>query len=118
MTNHEILQINYGASKEEIKKAFHRLALIHHPDKGGDVKKFIQIKDAYEVLMNQSEEPRIRITYQKEATTVSWDNWTVSNNTNIRYQSMSQKDLEELLRQRQETLNELVRKMNQGGFRI
>lgn len=50
---HDTLQIKPGASKDEIKKAFRRLAVIHHPDKhGGDAKKFIEIKNAYDALMN------------------------------------------------------------------
>jgi len=33
-----------------LKKQFNRLAKIHHPDKGGDKKHFIRIKQAYEDL--------------------------------------------------------------------
>lgn len=51
MTNHEILQINPGATKEEIKKAFYKLAHQFHPDKGGDAKKFALINNAYQALM-------------------------------------------------------------------
>lgn len=51
MTNHEILQIKPGASKEEIKIAFRKLAHIHHPDKGGKVEDFTKIKNAYDYLM-------------------------------------------------------------------
>lgn len=46
-----ILHIKHGASKDEVKKAFFKLAHIHHPDKGGEAKKFVEIKDAYEYLM-------------------------------------------------------------------
>ena len=46
-----ILHIKHGASKDEIKKAFVKLAHIHHPDKGGDAKKFIEVKSAYDFLM-------------------------------------------------------------------
>lgn len=46
-----ILHIKHGASKEEIKKAFTKLAHIHHPDKGGEAKKFIEVKQAYDFLM-------------------------------------------------------------------
>lgn len=38
-------------SKEKLKKAFTKLAFAHHPDFGGDEKKFIQIKDAYDRLL-------------------------------------------------------------------
>jgi curved DNA-binding protein CbpA len=55
MTNHEILGIKPGATKEEIKKAYYKLAHIYHPDKGGDPKRFIEITKAYEALKNQSD---------------------------------------------------------------
>ncbi|MBX4216045.1 molecular chaperone DnaJ [Candidatus Parcubacteria bacterium] len=45
------LGIERGASKEEIKKAFHRLAHKYHPDKkGGDEARFKEINEAYQVL--------------------------------------------------------------------
>lgn len=50
---YEILGLPRGASKEEIKKAFHRLAHKHHPDKGGDEAKFKEINEAYQTLSNE-----------------------------------------------------------------
>jgi DnaJ-class molecular chaperone len=47
---YKILGIDKSATKEEIKKAFRKLALEHHPDKGGDEKKFKEINEAYTVL--------------------------------------------------------------------
>lgn len=44
------LGIARTASQEEIKKAYRRLAHEHHPDKGGDEKKFKEINEAYSVL--------------------------------------------------------------------
>src|SRR3990167_10671623 len=44
------LEISVGASPEEIKRAFHRLAKIHHPDKGGNPEKFKRISRAYAEL--------------------------------------------------------------------
>jgi len=40
---YEILGIEENSPKEEIKKAYRRLALLHHPDKGGDENKFKEI---------------------------------------------------------------------------
>jgi molecular chaperone DnaJ len=50
MDYYEILGVTKSASQDEIKKAFHKLAHKHHPDKGGDEKKFKEINEAYQVL--------------------------------------------------------------------
>ena len=48
---YNILDIQKNASKDEIKKAFHKLAHKYHPDKsGGDDKKFKEINEAYQIL--------------------------------------------------------------------
>ncbi|GAI03956.1 unnamed protein product [marine sediment metagenome] len=50
---YQILGISQSASPEEIKKAYRKLAHKHHPDKGGDEKKFKEIAEAYQVLSDQ-----------------------------------------------------------------
>ncbi len=48
---YKILGIEKGASSEEIKKSFRKMAHKHHPDKqGGDEEKFKEINEAYQVL--------------------------------------------------------------------
>ncbi|OQR81753.1 hypothetical protein THRCLA_11437, partial [Thraustotheca clavata] len=47
---YEILGVSKTASEAEIKKAFRKLALKNHPDKGGDPELFKDITVAYEVL--------------------------------------------------------------------
>lgn len=51
---YEILAVNKNASDAELKKAFKRLAMKHHPDRNPDDKgaeeKFKEAKEAYEVL--------------------------------------------------------------------
>ena len=51
MTDHyAALGVARNATQDEIKRAFRRLASQHHPDKGGDTKKFQEIQAAYDTL--------------------------------------------------------------------
>lgn len=47
---YKILGVEKGASADDVKKAFRRLAHEHHPDKGGDQQKFKDINEAYQIL--------------------------------------------------------------------
>ena len=56
---YEVLGVAKGASADEIKKAFRKAAVEHHPDKqGGDETKFKEINEAYEVLKDQQKRQR------------------------------------------------------------
>lgn len=50
MNHYETLGIHKGASPEEIKKAYRKLASKSHPDKGGDTATFQRIQQAYDIL--------------------------------------------------------------------
>lgn len=51
---YEVLGVSRGASEEDIKKAYRKLAHQHHPDKtGGTDVKFKEINEAYQVLGNK-----------------------------------------------------------------
>ena len=53
--HYKTLGIDKNASKEDIKKAFRKLAHEHHPDKNkGDDKKFKEINEAYTVLSDDT----------------------------------------------------------------
>lgn len=47
---YKILGVKEGSTKEEIKKAYRKLSLKHHPDKGGDSEKFAEINNAFSTL--------------------------------------------------------------------
>ena len=48
---YEILGLPKGSSKDEVKKAFRKLASKYHPDKqGGDEEKYKEVTEAYAVL--------------------------------------------------------------------
>ena len=55
---YETLGVERKASKDEIKKAFRKAAVEHHPDKGGDEAKFKEVNEAYEVLKDTSKRQR------------------------------------------------------------
>ena len=46
------LDVSQLATQDEIRKAYKKLILINHPDKGGDAEKFNKIHEAYEMLSN------------------------------------------------------------------
>jgi DnaJ-class molecular chaperone len=49
-TLYKELNVEPNATSSEIKKAYRKLALIHHPDKNGDPETFKKITAAYEIL--------------------------------------------------------------------
>ncbi len=56
---YELLGVQKGASDDEIKKAFRKLAVKYHPDKeGGNESKFKEINEAYEVLKDKQKRQR------------------------------------------------------------
>lgn len=64
---YQILEINRNASSDEIKMAYRKLAQKFHPDKNNGDKffedKFIQIQEAYEVLINTNEKEKYDIHF-------------------------------------------------------
>lgn len=51
---HEILGVTAESSPEEIRRAWRRLCLKHHPDVGGDEQEFLKITHAYKMLTDPS----------------------------------------------------------------
>lgn len=63
---YELLGVDPNASETELKKAHRKLALKHHPDKGGDPERFKEINEAYDVLRD-GEKRKIYDQYGEEA---------------------------------------------------
>lgn len=55
---YEVLGVGKDASADEIKKAYRRLAVKHHPDQGGDEEKFKELNEAHEVLKDSAKRQR------------------------------------------------------------
>jgi molecular chaperone DnaJ len=55
---YDVLGVGKDASADEIKKAFRRAAVEHHPDRGGDEAKFKELNEAYEVLKDADKRKR------------------------------------------------------------
>ena len=52
-THYDTLGVLETASDQDIKKAYKKLAMQHHPDKGGDASKFQKISEAYDSIKTQ-----------------------------------------------------------------
>lgn len=61
---YKILGIGKGASTDEIKRSYRKMAQQHHPDKGGDPLKFKEINEAYQILSD----PQRRAQYDQFGT--------------------------------------------------
>lgn len=58
---YELLGVSKNANEAQIKKAYRKLAVKEHPDKGGDAEKFKEISKAYKTLSD----PQTRAAYDK-----------------------------------------------------
>lgn len=53
MTLYDDLEVGSNSSSDDIKKAYRKLALKHHPDRGGNEEEFKRISKAYEILSDE-----------------------------------------------------------------
>ncbi len=80
---YKILGISKSSSEEDIKKAYRKAAMKHHPDRGGDEKTFKEIEEAYRVLSDPEKKSMI-------------DKGIDPNANNQRYQSGNFQDMEDI----------------------
>ena len=50
MDYYKVLGVNESSSQDDIKKAYRKLSLKHHPDRGGNGEEFKKINEAYSIL--------------------------------------------------------------------
>ena len=63
MDYYTILELNENSTKEEIKKKYHELCLIYHPDKNnGEDTEFKKINEAYETLSDDEKRKKYNVT--------------------------------------------------------
>ena len=55
---YDVLGVKKDASADELKKAFRRAAVEHHPDRGGDEAKVKELNEAYEALKDSTKRQR------------------------------------------------------------
>ncbi|CAO2203434.1 unnamed protein product [Urochloa humidicola] len=67
---YDILQVSKDASEAQIKRAYRKLALKYHPDKNPNNeesdRRFAQINNAYEVLMDQEKRRKVYDWYGED----------------------------------------------------
>ena len=57
-----VLNVSKTASNDEIKRSYKKLILKHHPDKGGKVESFINVKNAYDILSDENKRQQYDLT--------------------------------------------------------
>ena len=76
MDYYSILGINKTASDDDIRKAYKKLSMKHHPDRGGDEAEFKKVNEAYSTL----KDPQKRAAYDNPQRHYTSSNFRGSNN--------------------------------------
>lgn len=68
--HYKILGVKKTATKDEIKKAYKKLALKYHPDMGGDSVKFLEISESYQILIDDVKRSEFDNSYVRSSDTM------------------------------------------------
>ena len=71
MDAYKVLGLKPGASLRELKTAYRKQAMIHHPDRGGSNEKFNEIQQAYEYLCKIGDHVPLRKTASQSSNFVA-----------------------------------------------
>ena len=55
MDPYKVLNVSKSATLDDIKKAYRKLSIIHHPDNTGDTELFNKLTNAYKLLCEEAE---------------------------------------------------------------
>lgn len=102
---YKILDVSFNASKEDIKKAFRKLAVFWHPDRNSNpiaIKKMQELNEAYEILSN----PVKKETYDK----IYKELYLINTEITISQKTSNQKSTEEKFKEKEK---EVSQKFNQ-----
>ncbi len=104
--HYTVLQVPENATEDEIKKAYKKLALTNHPDKGGDEETFKKISNANDILSDSAK----RSAYDEKRKNASFAAQSWRHESIINYYKLwkidekdSQEEIEDVLKKEDES---------------